>query len=184
KILDTGISVLKIEGRGRSPDYVYTTVKAYREAADAYLAGEFTEQKGEDWVKELETVFNRGFWHGGYYLGHKLGEWCNVYGSKATKEKRFVGTVKNYFQKANVAEVYLESEGLKVGDDLIITGSTTGVVKAKVKSIRVSGSGDIDDIRVTDDQDVTEAEKGSSVTIHVKEKLRAGDKVYLLVDRS
>lgn len=172
KILDTGISVLKIEGRGRSPDYVYTTVKAYRKAADAYLAGEFTEQKGEEWVKELETVFNRGFWHGGYYLGHKLGEWCGVYGSKASKEKKFVGTVKNYFQKAQVAEIYLESEGLSVGDELVITGPTTGVVKAKVENIRNA-----------EDQDVTEAKKGANVTVPVPEKLRMNDKIYLLVDR-
>jgi len=172
KILNSGVSVLKIEGRGRSPDYVYTTVKAYREAADVYLAGEFTEEKGEEWVKELETVFNRGFWHGGYYLGHKLGEWCNVYGSKATKEKKFIGTVKNYFQKVGVAEVNLESGNLKLGDEILITGPTTGVVKANVDKIRDSG-----------DQDVTEAKKGTNVTIPVSEKLRAGDKMFVVKDR-
>jgi len=173
KIIDSGITVLKIEGRGRSPDYVYTTVKAYREAADACLAGEFTSEKADVWVKELETVFNRGFWHGGYYLGKKLGEWCGVYGSKATMEKKFVGTVKNYFQKVGVAEVYLESEDLSIGDELVITGPTTGVVKCKIESIR-------DD----DDKDVSEADKGDNITIPVPKKLRANDKVYVIVDRS
>src|SRR3989338_6232832 len=104
KILGSGVNVLKIEGRGRSPDYVYVVTKAYREAVDSFYKGTYTQHKIETWTKELETVYNRGFWHGGYYLGKKLGEWSGAYGSKARKEKEFVGIAKNYYNKAKTGE--------------------------------------------------------------------------------
>lgn len=173
KILETGVSVLKIEGRGRSPEYVYATVKAYREAADSYFSGTYTQEKIDAWIKELEKVFNRGFWHGGYYLGKKLGEWSGVYGSKATLEKKYLGTAKNYFSKVNVGEFELETGELNVGDEILITGPTTGAVQTKVESIFIDKNSKSVGVR--------NAKKGTKVTIPVPEKIRENDKLYILV---
>ena len=104
KILDAGVSVLKIEGRGRSPEYVKTVTRCYREAVEAYVEGSFTRDKVEQWDKELETVYNRGFWDG-YYLGRKMGEWSEQYGSQASKKKIYIGKVSNYFSRIGVAEI-------------------------------------------------------------------------------
>ncbi|MBT3450669.1 U32 family peptidase [archaeon] len=174
KIIDSGVSVLKIEGRGRSPDYVYTTVKSYREATDACLTYKFNEEKINNWVKQLEEVFNRGFWHGGYYLGNKLGEWCDCYGSKATKQKKQLGTVKNYFSKVNVMEIEIEANEIVKGDEIVVIGPTTGVVKEKVEIIRNS----------LDNKNIESAEKGMKITIPINEKVRMNDKVYLWVNRN
>ena len=104
KILDAGVRVLKIEGRGRSVEYVYAVTKAYREAVDSYITGTYTRAKIADWTIKLESVFNRGLWHGGYYLGKKLGEWSGTHGSQATKEKVFVGVAKKYYTKAKIGQ--------------------------------------------------------------------------------
>ncbi len=170
KILDAGVTVLKIEGRGRSPDYVHTVVSCYNEAIESYLKGTYNEEKIKELTTKLETVFNRGFWHGGYYLGKKLGEWSGSYGSKATKKKIYLGRVKNYFQKNNVAECHLETNTLNIGDNILITGPTTGVVESKIEEIRVN------------DKENKEAIKGDIVTIPLKEKVRANDKLYKVVD--
>lgn len=175
KILDSGVSILKLEGRGRSPDYVYTVVKVYREAIDSYLDGTYTKNKDqlvEEWIKQLGSVFNRGFWHGGYYLGKQLGEWSGVYGSKATKNKQFLGLATNYYQKPKVAEFILETGELCVDDEILITGPTTGVVMTKVKEIMVGdGKGRLAQI----------AKKGDCLTISVNEKIRVNDKLFKLV---
>lgn len=168
KILDSGVSILKIEGRARSVEYVYTTVKVYREAVDSYLDKTFTQEKINRWLKELESVFNRGFWHGGYYFGKKIGEWSGVYGSKSTKVKKHVGIVKNYFSNKKVGHFYMESGELKIGDEVIITGPTTGIVNLKVKEIYL------------DNKKVNSAKKGDNITIKVEEKIRINDKVYVL----
>ncbi|MFH1405945.1 MAG: peptidase U32 family protein [Nanoarchaeota archaeon] len=169
QLLDTGIKILKIEGRGRSPEYVYTVVKTYREAVDKYLAGTYNQKKVKGWVKELETVFNRGFWQGGYYLGNKLGEWSGTYGSKATKKKIQVGIVKNYFSKKGVGEFQIEAGEIKVGDEISITGPTTGVIIIKVESIFLN------------ERSVGLAKKGVRITIPVPEKIRPNDKLFVLV---
>ncbi len=186
KIIEAGVTVFKIEGRGRSPDYVYKVVKVYREAADEGLAGTYhqdKEKKVKAWTKELEKVFNRGFWQNGYYLGKKLGEWSGVYGSKATKEKVFAGTVKNYFQKSGIAEIYLEAEDISVGDEIMITGPTTGVAEAKVESIFVDREKS-DKIKGREQsKQIKEAKKGQNITIPIAEKLRKNDKVYLVKNR-
>ncbi|PIN74383.1 collagenase-like protease [Candidatus Woesearchaeota archaeon CG10_big_fil_rev_8_21_14_0_10_45_16] len=171
KILDTGVKVLKIEGRGRSPEYVYTVVKTYREAVDSYLAGTYTEDKVRIWIEKLETVFNRGFWHGGYYLGKQLGEWSGVYGSKATKEKSYIGKAENYYNEAKIAQFVLETGEVKVGEEIIITGPTTGVIETTVKSIFV------------DERGVVSAKKGNLITIPVEEKVRPNDKIFVLEKR-
>lgn len=170
KILDVGVKVLKIEGRARGPEYVYTTVKVYREAVESCLAREYTAEKIDGWVKELESVYNRGFWHGGYYLGKKLGEWCGCYGSKAAKRKEQLGVVKNYFARKGIGLFYLEAGKLKVGDEILITGPTTGLVKTAVKSIFLK------------EEVVLSAKKGDLITIPIIEKIRPNDKLFLVVD--
>jgi putative protease len=168
-MLDSGVSVLKIEGRARSPEYVKTTVECYREAVEAYWEGNFTEEKIKDWNNRLEAVFNRGFWDG-YYLGQHLGEWSSNYGSRATKRKLYIGKCTNYFTKIQVAEFKLETNNLKVGDEIIITGPTTGVVQTKVKEIRV------------DLKPVEEGKKGERISVAIETKIRRADKLFKVVD--
>jgi putative protease len=159
QLLDAGVQVLKLEGRGRPAEYVYTVTKAYKEAARSWQEGTFTKEKASTWKKELEKVFNRGFWEGGYYLGKKLGEWSGTYGSKATEEKVQVGKVTNYYSQKQVVEVKVEAQEIKDGDKILITGPTTGVVYGEVTSLRV---------------------EEKIVTFSFKEKVRANDAVYLL----
>ena len=169
KILDSGVTVLKIEGRARSPEYVKTVVECYHQAVDAWLDDTFTEEKITAWDKKLATVFNRGFWDG-YYLGQKLGEWSANYGSLATKKKIYTGKVTNYFSNLGVAEIKLETGPLKVGDEMVVNGPSTGVIQLIIKQIRVGLEA------------VDEAKKGELCSIHVGTKLRRSDKVYKLVD--
>ncbi len=171
KIIDSGTSVLKIEGRGRSADYVYSVVKCYKEAVESYFDGSYNEDKIAHWIRELKKVFNRGFWYGGYYLGEELGEWSGSYGSQAIHEKHFVGIVKHYFPKAGIGEFVLQKEEIKVGEEFLIIGSKTGVVKGKVKSIFV------------DDSDSSKAVKGENFTMPVGERVREGDKLYVLKEK-
>jgi len=168
KILDAGVSVLKIEGRARSPEYVKTTVECYHEAVEAYFDGTFTSEKIENWDERLASVFNRGFWDG-YYLGQRLGEWSKNYGSRATKRKLYIGKGTNYFTNIQVAEFKLETANLKVGDEIIITGPTTGVIQTTVEEIRV-------DLKPLD-----EAKKGERFSIKIEEKIRRADKLFKLV---
>jgi len=167
KVLDAGVRVLKIEGRARPPEYVYKTARCYNEAVNAVIEGTFTDEKIEKWNAELATVFNRGFWDG-YYLGRRLGEWSSVYGSKATKVKSYIGKASNYFGKIHVAEFLLEAGGLNVGDEILITGPTTGVIETKVEEIR------------KDLVSVDKANKGDVVSVPVNEKVRRADKLYKL----
>jgi putative protease len=169
KILDAGVSVLKIEGRARSPEYVKTTAECYHEAVQAWEEGTFTEEKINDWNQRLSTVFNRGFWDG-YYLGQRLGEWSANYGSQATKRKMYIGKCTNYFTNIQVAEFKLETKNLKTGDEIIITGSTTGVVQTTVKEIRF------------DLKPVQEGLKGQRISVPVDTKLRRSDKLFKVVD--
>ena len=154
KIIDAGVTVFKIEGRARSAEYVWRTVTCYRKAADAVLDGTYSEALGRELKDELGEVFNRGFWDG-YYQGARLGEWSNVYGSHATRTKVNLGRITNWFGKLGVAEVQLESNGLNVGDEVMIIGPTSGVNQFKVSEIRL----DLDP--------VGSAPKGSLVSIPV-----------------
>lgn len=169
KLLDAGVSVLKIEGRARSPEYVKTVSACYREAADAYLAGTYTEEKIQKWQERLRTVFNRDYWDG-YYQGQKLGEWSHRYGSRATKRKIYVGKVTNYFSKINVAEILIEADTFSVGEEYLITGPTTGVVEGTAEELRV------------DLASVSTAIKGDKCSIRVETFLRRADKFYKVVD--
>ena len=168
KILQAGVKVLKIEGRGRSPEYVKTVTHCYREAADSYFDGSYGEEKVSKWMEELQNVYNRGFWDG-YYLGRKLGEWTQRYGSQAKKTKVFVGTVTNYFAKIGVAEIKIESTGLHTNDEFIIVGPTTGVYEGTVKGIRVAL------------KPVDSAGKGKLCSIETQDIVRRNDKMYKIV---
>jgi len=172
KLIEAGVDVFKIEGRGRSADYVYKVVSAYRKAIDEYFNKTLTKEKIKDYEKELSTVFNRGFWHGGYYLGNKLGEWSGSYGSKAEIEKHFIGIVKHYFPKAKIAELEMQKESLKIGDEILITGDVTGVINCKITSI-YKNEKPVNSVKKSDED----------VTIKVPEKVRKNDKIYVLKRR-
>lgn len=168
KVLKSGVSVLKIEGRGRSADYVYTTTKCYREAIDAYHDRTFSAEKVADWKERLSTVFNRGFWDG-YYLGRKMGEWSDNPGSKATKRKVYLGKGMKYYDAAKVGEFLIEAQNLSVGDELVITGPTTGVIETVLEEMRV------------DNEPAQHVKRGATITFQVTEKIRPSDKLYKLV---
>lgn len=166
KVVKAGVGVLKIEGRGRSADYVRTTVECYRDALLAIRADKFTPEAIQGYKKRLSTVFNRGFWDG-YYLGRKMGEWSDRYGSQATENKVYLGKVTNYYFRPNVAEVHLETqESLKVGDRIMVIGQTTGVYQATVEELRLDLSA------------VPEVKQGDVFSIKTSEKLHRGDKFY------
>lgn len=169
QVIDAGVRVIKIEGRGRSADYVHTVTRCYREAIDSIAEGSYSREKVEAWKKELETVFNRGFWDG-YYLGKKMGEWNDEYGSKATKRKIHIGKGMKYFKNANAAEFKLESHSLEVGDEVMVTGPTTGFMQFTVNELRV------------DDQLREKVKKGELFTIAVSDRIRPSDKLYKVVD--
>ena len=169
QLLDTGIDVLKIEGRARAPEYVKTVTRVYKEAMEAVHNGSFSPEKVTQWTTTLEKVYNRGFWDG-YYMGKKLGKWTDKYGSQATTRKIFLGKGVHYFSKIKVGEFKIESHQLKEGDNLLVTGPTTGVLEFIAAEIRV------------DDQSVESVSKGHSCSIKVPEKIRASDKLYKIVE--
>ncbi|MGN1228955.1 MAG: peptidase U32 family protein, partial [Prevotella sp.] len=136
RMMESGVRVFKIEGRARGPEYVYTVVKTYKEAIRSVLDGTFTEEKKDEWDKQLATVFNRGFWDG-YYQGQTLGEWNKNYGSNATERKVYIGKGVKYFSKLGVAEFTVEAADFKLGDKLLVTGPTTGVMYLEAKEIRL-----------------------------------------------
>jgi putative protease len=169
KIVASGATVLKIEGRGRSADYVKTTVETYKKAIESYFTRDYSLEKAAQWKNDLGEVLNRGFWDG-YYLGRRLGEWTEKYGSSATKRKIQIGKVNNYFSKIKVASVKLQSYDLQVGDEILFIGETTGAEKTIVKEIRL------------DDKSIEKAEKGHEISIPLDFKVRRSDKLFKLVD--
>lgn len=168
KIIEAGVTVFKIEGRARSGEYVRTAARAYRDAADAVQQGRYTPELALALKERLATVFNRGFWDG-YYLGAKMGQWSEVYGNKATRTKRYIGKITNYFEKIGIAEVQIETGELSVGDPVLIAGPTTGSIELNVEEIRV------------DLKPVPKAVKGDLCSIPVGVKLRRSDKIYLFI---
>ncbi len=168
KILDAGVRVLKLEGRGRSADYVKTVVQVYRKAVNAWFQGEYNIKNIEMWNEDLNKVYNRGYWDG-YYLGRKTGEWAEQYGNQATERKIYVGKVTNYFNKIGVAEIKIEAQDLTLLQEIKIIGPTTGVYEDIINEIRY------------DLKPVKKAFKGTICSIPVKELVRRGDKLYKIV---
>ena len=168
QVVGAGIKVLKIEGRGRAPEYVAQVVRSYRNAIDAIAEGTYDKDKVISWMKELGTVYNRGFWNG-YYLGQKLGEWSDTSGSHATQKKVFLGKGVHYFPKAQVGEFRIDAYDLKIGDTILVTGPTTGAKEMELTSMLVN------------DEKKDEAKKGDSVTIKLDFRIRQSDKLYKIV---
>lgn len=174
-MMNAGVRVLKIEGRARGPEYVKTVVEAYDQAINAVLHDndcpdepkQFTDEAKDNWDKSLTTVFNRGFWDG-YYQGQKLGEWCDVYGSKATEKKIYCGKCTKYFAKIGVAEFLVENCDIKATDKMLVTGPTTGALIQPVNEIRL------------DEKPVDSAKKGDFISIKVDERVRLNDRLFVL----
>ncbi len=166
-MMDAGVRVFKIEGRARGPEYVRVVTECYKEAVKAYCGNIFSDEKTEDWDNRLKKVFNRGFWNG-YYLGQRLGEWSKNYGSEATEKKIYIGKAIKYFSNIHVVEFLMETQSLKVGDKILITGPTTGAIFHTVDEIRV------------DLKPVQETVKGERFSIRIEEKIRPSDKLFRL----
>ena len=169
QVVNTGVDVLKIEGRSKGADYVYTVTQCYREALQAIENNSFTPNKIEDWLKRLSTIYNRGFWEG-YYLGHKLGEWTTNPGSAATEKKIYVGKGSKYYPNIKVGEFLVESGSIKTGDTLMITGPKVGMAKEKMETLMVNGV------------ESNMAVKGDKITFPFEIKVTHQDKLYKIVE--
>lgn len=169
QIVDAGVKVLKIEGRGRAPEYVAIVTKCYREAIDSIADGTFSAEKVEGWMKQLETVYNRGFWSG-YYLGQELGEWSPNSGSSATQKKIYIGKGRHFYPKSNIAEFLIEAYDLNIGDRVLIQGPTTGSQEIVIEHMMVDGK-----------EGATKASKSDVVTFKTEFRVRPSDKLYKIV---
>lgn len=169
QVIDSGIKVLKIEGRGRAPEYVATVIKTYRQAIDAYYNDSFNTEQVKEWMESLKTVYNRDFWNG-YYLGQKLGEWSDGPGSKATQKKVYIGKGMHYFPKSKIGEFKIEAYDLKLGDKVLVTGPTTGAQEFTINEMMVN------------DEKKKIGVKGDSITIPLDFRVRLSDKLYKLVE--
>lgn len=169
QIVDAGVKVLKIEGRGRAPEYVATVTKCYREAIDSIADGTFSAENVEGWMKQLETVYNRGFWSG-YYLGQELGEWSPNSGSSATQKKIYIGKGRHFYPKSNIAEFLIEAYDLNIGDRVLIQGPTTGSQEIVIEHMMVDGK-----------EGATKASKSDVVTFKTEFRVRPSDKLYKIV---
>ncbi len=169
QVVETGVKVLKIEGRGRAPEYVATVVKAYREAIDSVTDGTFSKEKVSVWMSQLETVYNRGFW-AGYYLGQELGEWSDNSGSSATQKKVYVGKGRHFYPKSNIAEFLIEAYDLSIGDRVLIQGPTTGSQEMLIDSMQVDKKTGAD-----------KATKSDVITFRTDFRIRPSDKLYKIV---
>ena len=171
KMKDAGVEVYKIEGRARGPEYVKTVVSCYREAFEAIEDGSYGAEKIAEWDKRLSTVFNRGFWNG-YYLGQRLGEWSDTYGSKATEKKIYAAKTMGWYSRIGIGDFLCEAEELHKGDKILIIGPTTGVIETTLDEIQV-------DYKV-----VETVHKGDRFTIPIKDKIRLSDKLFVIKKES
>lgn len=169
QITDAGVKVLKVEGRGRAPEYVATVISCYREAIDSVVDGTFSPEKVEGWMKRLETVYNRGFWSG-YYLGQELGEWSANPGSNATQKKIYIGKGRHFYPKSNIAEFLIEAYDLTIGDKILIQGPTTGSQEMVVESMMIDQKGNAE-----------KAGKADVITFKTDFRVRPSDKLYKIV---
>jgi putative protease len=171
QVVNSGVDVIKIEGRTKGPEYVYTTTRCYREALDAIADGSYSSKKVETWKQELEKVYNRGFWEG-YYLGRKLGEWTEGPGSIATEKKVYIGKGTKYYPRIGVGEFLVEAGTIKVGDSIMVTSPSFGLSSKKMENLVVNGV--VAHVAV----------KGDKITFPIKEKITVKDKLYKIIDNS
>jgi putative protease len=173
QLIDAGVSIFKLEGRGRESNYVREVTATYREAIDATLNGTFSQENVKRWVERLSQVFNRGFWMGGYYMGEALGEWAATDGNIAPTKKQEVAKVLRYFPKIKVAELQVMTKTpLTIGDTILFTGKLTGALKQVVPEMRNDAG-----------EKITKIVQGEIISMRVKEKVRKGDVLYKLVNR-
>ena len=168
QVVNSGVDVLKIEGRSKGADYVYTVTQCYREAIDAIAKGSYTNDKINEWLQRLSTVYNRGLWEG-YYLGHKLGEWTSQPGSAATEKKIYLGKGSKYYSKIKVGEFLIEAGSIRTGDTIMLSGPAIGFVKEKMETLTVNG------------KQGSVAVKGDKITFPFAAKITAADKLYKIV---
>ena len=168
QVLDSGVAILKIEGRTKGADYVQTVTQCYREAIEAIEAKTYTKEKISHWKNQLASVYNRGFWEG-YYLGRELGEWTSHPGSAATEKKIYVGKGIKYYPKIGVGEFAIETGVLKTGDTIMITGPDCGMAKEEIKKLIVNGT------------EQKEAVKGDRITFPFQTKVSTRDKLYKII---
>ena len=168
RLMKAGVRVFKIEGRARGPEYVFNVVKCYKEAIQSVLNDTFTEERKDEWDERLARVFNRGFWDG-YYQGQLMGEWNKTYGSNATERKVYVGKATKYYSKLSVGEFAVEATTFKLGDKLLVTGPTTGVMYLTATEIHDNDGNPVD-----------EAPQGQRIAIPVTGKVRPSDKLFKL----
>jgi putative protease len=171
KIIDSGVMALKIEGRNRNPEYVHTVVSSYRKIIDEYASGKDITELKKSLLEELNTVYNRGF-STGFYLGKPMDEWTKEYGSSSTQTKAYIGKIVNYYPKAGVAEVLIESSPLLDGDEILIQGVTTGLIRQKAENIML------------EDKKVLKADKKQVITLKVDKKVRKNDQMYRIVKKN
>lgn len=176
QLVDAGVSVFKLEGRGRSEDYVAAVTRVYKEAVQACREGAFTPERVEVWEARLHGVFNRDFWHGGYYLGEAWGEWSGCSNSRATEQRVHAAKVTRFYAKNGVAELFLEALGLEEGQSILVCGPSTGALRVEVAEMRQ----DVDGVT----QRVAAAPKGATVYVAVPERVRRNDRVYLVQPRA
>lgn len=169
QVIAAGIKVLKIEGRGRAPEYVAEVTRCYREAIDSVVEGTYSKEKVSEWMERLNTVYNRGFW-AGYYLGQKLGEWSDHPGNHATQKKVYIGKGRKFFPKSSIAEFLIESHDLEVGDKILVQGPTTGSQEMVVEELRIDQK-----------EGATKAVKSDVITFKTPFKVRPSDKLYKMV---
>ena len=169
QITASGVDLLKIEGRARPPEYVKTVVKTYKDALDAINSNSYTKDKIDRWLNDLKNVFNRGFWHGGYYLGNDLDIWSKSYGSKALRKKTYVGKITNYYSKIKVAELQVEANELKINDEILIIGKTTGLIEDKITHLKSE-----------EKKDIQIAEKKTTISFPLSQPVKKNDKLYIL----
>ncbi len=169
QVLEAGVTVLKIEGRSKGPDYVYTVTKCYREAIEAINNNIYNAEKIKNWMEQLSTVYNRGFWEG-YYLGRQLGEWTNQPGSIATEKKIYMGKGEKFYPKIKIGEFLIEAGSIKAGDTIMITGPSIGMIKEKLDSLMVNGTPQ------------SQANKGDRITLPIEHKISSKDKLYKIVE--
>ncbi|GAA3587915.1 peptidase U32 family protein [Flavivirga amylovorans] len=169
QVAESGIKVLKIEGRGRAPEYVARVIKCYRDAIDSLENKTYEKEKVVSWMQELEKVYNRGFWNG-YYLGQKLGEWSNGSGSHATQKKVYIGKGIHFYTKAKIGEFKIDAYNVSLGDTILVTGPTTGAKEMEVSEMLVN------------DEKLTMGSKGDTITIPLEFRIRPSDKLYKIVE--
>ncbi|MDH7605545.1 MAG: U32 family peptidase, partial [Melioribacter sp.] len=169
KLIEAKIDAFKIEGRKRSPEYIYKVTSVYRNAIDLYFENKLTDEIKLKLTEELSKVYNRGFSKGFYFGTPGIESYANAYGSIATTRKIYIGKVLNYYKKNKIAYVKIEANDLIVGDAIYIIGNTTGIVELKIEEM------------MQEENKIIKAEKGFDITFPCKELVRENDKVYKII---